>query len=157
VDSTFAAGSTSQLGAGSAIFTGWKWDPANKLKIAFPKLEPGTAQDGGLAGGCKSVTTFQNSAAPVLRGQGGITPNCIGCHAGSNGAATNNLNLTALSGANPDFATACNQALSKVNLTNKLQSPIYVHVTTGAGTHAGGAVNDQNAYLTALQGWWNNE
>ena len=78
-------------------------------------------------------------------------------HAGSNAAATNNMNLTALGGANPDFTTACNQALTKVNLANKLQSPILVHPTTGAATHVGGAVNNAAAFQAGLTGWWNNE
>jgi hypothetical protein len=158
VDQTTNPGTTVQLGAGSASFTGFKWAPDHKLRIVFPKLEPGTLGDaGGLGGGCKSVTSFQTNAAPVLRGQNGVTPNCTGCHAGSNAAATNAMNLTTLAGMNPDFAGACNQALTKVNLQNKPQSSIIVHVTTGAGTHAGGAANPAATYTTGINNWLANE
>jgi hypothetical protein len=156
VDSTFAAGSTAQLGAGSAIFTGWKWAAGNKLKIAFPKLEPGTAQDGGLAGGCKSVATFQSSAAPVLRGQGGMMTVCTQCHGNVNNmGATGALNLISLTGANPDFTTGCNQALSKVNLANKPASPLLVRPNTAA--HAGGIANPYATFAAGINGWLANE
>ena len=110
LDLTVGAGASGQI---SPVFYFQNWVAGSKLKIEFQKIETATVQGGGDAGTgttCKDVTTFQNSAAPSLKA------NCTSCHAGNNANATNSMNLTALN--SNDYATACTQARTQVNLQN---------------------------------------
>jgi hypothetical protein len=148
VDVTVAAGQSAPLGTGDLFL--FKWDDTNKLKIAFNTLEAATpmADAGGMTGGCKSPTTFTSSAVPEI-----MTDGCLGCHAGSNGAATSALDLTQVG---KDNTMACAQALNKVNLTNKPQSAI-IQAPAGTLTHQGGKVQDTQNFTNAMLGWINNE
>jgi hypothetical protein len=148
VDLTIAQGQNAPLGTGDLFL--FKWDDTNKLKIAFTTLEPATPKpDAGMTtGGCKSVTTFTSSAEPEIKNDG-----CLGCHAGSNGAATSALDLTQVG---KDDTMACAQALNKVNLTNKPQSAI-IQAPAGNLTHQGGKVADTQPFTNAMLGWINNE
>ena len=100
------------------------------------------------SGGCKSVATFTSSAVPALQKDG-----CVGCHSGANASAKSALDLTSV-GTND--TAACAQALAKVNLTNKAQSMI-IQAPAGTHAHAGGKVDDTQAFTAALLGWMNNE
>jgi hypothetical protein len=148
VDLTLASAESAPLGTGDLFL--FKWDDTNKMKIAFTTLEPATppADAGMTTGGCKSVTTYTSSAVPEIQKDG-----CLGCHAGSNGNATSALDMTQVG---KDNTMACAQALNKVTLTNKPQSPI-IQAPAGNLTHTGGKVADTAAYTTALLGWINNE
>jgi hypothetical protein len=98
--------------------------------------------------GCKSVAAFVSTAVPELQKDG-----CSGCHAGSNATATGALDLSSLG---RDNAAACAQALNKVDLTNKLESPL-IQAPAGTQTHMGGKVADTQGFTAALLGWINNE
>jgi hypothetical protein len=146
VDQRVAAGKTAPLGAGRLILTDWA--ASNKMRITFTTLEPTQIEaDAGLGGGCKSQATFDSSAVPAIQ-----STQCLTCHQGQNQAATNALNLSTLA---TDRAAACAQALTKVNLANKPQSPIILHVSGGT-THPF-TVPDATAWRNAMLGWINNE
>jgi len=110
-----AAASSSSV---TPVFYFSNWAAGAKLKLQFEKIEPATVagSDAGTGTSCKDVTTFQNSAAPTLKSQ------CVSCHGGGNGTATASMDLTALN--NNDYASACTQAHTQVNLANKTQSNI---------------------------------
>jgi hypothetical protein len=150
VDQKVAAGQTQPIGPGSLILTDFKQE--RKLRILFRKIEPTTvAGDAGTGGGgCKSPNTFIASAKPQLQNTG-----CVNCHRGQNAGATAALDLSQL-GTN-DVA-ACAQALNKVNLTNKPQSPI-IQVAIGGQQHPFTIqdVNARNAYPGQMLNWINNE
>ena len=114
-DLTVAAGASSQI---SPVFYFQNWVVGSKLKIEFQKIQTATVQgsDAGSSTTCKDLTDFQNSAAPSMKA------NCTSCHAGGNTSATNSMNLTALN--NNDYATACTQARTQVNLTTQAQSNV---------------------------------
>ena len=114
-DLSVAAGASGQI---SPVFYFQNWVAGSKLKIEFQKIETATvtASDAGASTTCKDLTDFQNSAAPSMKA------NCTSCHAGNNTSATNSMNLTALN--NNDYATACTQARTQVNLTTQSQSNV---------------------------------
>ena len=125
VDISVPAGGTATIGA---LFYFFNWTTGSKVRIQFQKIETATvaSSDAGVSGGCKDVTTFQNSAAPTLIAQ------CVGCHGGNNGNATAALDLSKLSGA-PNYALACTQAHFKINLANKPQSNLLLAPLNGSG------------------------
>jgi hypothetical protein len=114
-DLTVGAGASGQI---SPVFYFQNWVPGSKLKIEFQKIETATVtqSDAGSSTTCKDLTDFQNSAAPSMKA------NCTSCHGGGNTSATNSMNLTALN--SNDYATACTQARTQVNLTTPSQSNI---------------------------------
>lgn len=149
VDVTAAAGGTKMI---NSILYFYNWQAGSKLRIEFQKIESATVMggDGGMQSGCKDTATFQASAAPQLQ-------QCLGCHAGNNGQATNALDLKALSG-QVNYAQACSQARFKINFQNKAQSPIIVTPRDKLNGHPyqvpGG---NANAYTTGLTNWINKE
>jgi hypothetical protein len=147
LDMGVPAGQSAPLGTGDLFL--FDWTDANKLQIAFTVLEAANVKaDAGAAGGCKSVATFTSSAAPAM-----TKDNCLSCHAGGNGGATAALDLSQM---NKNDTMACAQALNKVNLANKGQSPI-IQAPAGNLTHQGGKVGDTAAFTQALTTWLNNE
>ncbi len=147
LDMSVPAGQSAALGTGDLFL--FDWQDSNKLRIAFNVLESKVVNpDAGVAGGCKSVATFTSSAAPAI-----TKDNCLSCHAGSNAGATGALDLSQL---NKNDTMACAQALNKVTLANKAQSPI-IQAPAGNLTHQGGKVADTAAYTTAITTWLNNE
>jgi len=115
-DLTVGAAGSSQI---TPVFYFSGWVTGSKVKLQFSKIEPATVSgsDGGTSqSACKDVTTFTNSAAPTLKSQ------CVSCHGGGNGTATASMDLTALN--NNDYASACTQAHTQINLANKTQSNI---------------------------------
>jgi hypothetical protein len=146
-DDSIPAGMSDPLGTGDLFL--FDWQDSNKLKIAFTNLESKVvAVDAGMTGGCKSVATFTSSAVPGIQKE-----NCLTCHAGSNAGATGALDLSQLG---KDNTMACAQALNKVTLSNKPQSPL-IQAPAGNLTHQGGKVPDTAAYTTAITNWINNE
>ena len=125
VDISVPAGGTATIGS---LFYFFNWTSGSKVRVQFQKIDKATVagSDAGVAGGCKDVTTFQNSAAPTL------ISTCVSCHGGNNGNATAALDLSKLSGA-PDYAAACTQAHFKLNLANKTQSNLLLAPLNGSG------------------------
>lgn len=140
-DQTVPGGAETVLNPGGALFTAAGWTPfdfaTDKIRIEVEKLEPGKVSVIEQPKVCKNVAMFTANVLPSLRGGGGITPNCAGCHG-------NGLAGLALNG---DAAVACNQVLGKLNEGNIAQSEIVTKVTTGP--HNGGLVNNA-ANWTAL-------
>lgn len=147
LDVSIPAGQSAPLGTGDLFL--FDWQDSNKVKIAFTDLEAKVVSaDAGTTGGCKSVATFTSSAVPGIQKE-----NCLTCHAGSNAGATSALDLSQLG---KDNTMACAQALNKVTLSNKPQSPL-IQAPAGNLTHQGGKVPDTAAYTTAITNWINNE
>lgn len=149
VDAKVAKGQTAVLGPGQMFLLDWK--DTNKIALAFESLEPIEVDpDAGTTGACKSLATFQSSATPVLQGN-----NCLSCHAGSNPGATGALDLSKLT---TDPATACGQALGKIDKANKGNSSLIKRpTTTGNGHPFTVAAGNQTAYTNGILGWANNE
>src|SRR5262249_7001573 len=141
VDLTVGAGSS---GSVVALLYFYNWKPGSKLRIEFQKIETATVMDGG-GQGCKDVATFQNSPAPQMQNM------CVSCHGGANQTAQNALDMKALTG-QVNYATACQQALTKVTLNNKTQSPIIVTPVQKLNNHpfqvAGGNVTSYTNAMT---------
>ena len=147
LDLSVPAGQSAPLGTGDLFL--FDWQDTNKLRIAFNVLESKVVSpDAGAAGGCKSVTTFTTSAAPAI-----TKDNCLSCHAGSSAGATGALDLSQL---NKNDTMACAQALNKVTLANKAQSPL-IQAPAGNLTHQGGKVADAAAFTQAITTWLNKE
>lgn len=158
VDDTAGAGKSIAVGPGTFILTGFSWQATDKLQIEFAKVEAGTVTDtdGGGAVGCKNVNGFKAIAGVFMGGQvngAALTPNCTaGCHK-TGGGGDGALDLNALVLGTPDYTAACNQALTKVTLANKAQSPLILHPTGQMGNHGGGTVSDVAGYTTQINTW----
>jgi len=151
-DLTINAGATGNFDAPYFFFN---WVAGSKLEVQFTKIETatGTGDGGSVQTGCKSVATFQSSAAPEL------INTCVGCHGGNNMNATNALDLSKLKG-NIDYAGACGQALFKVNTTNKTQSNILLAPLNGSGLNHGGGKpygSTNSTGYQAILAWVNKE
>jgi hypothetical protein len=134
-DQTVPGGAETVLAPGSAFITSAGWTPfdlaTDKVRIEVEKLEPGKVQVIEAAKVCKNVANFTANVLPSMRGGGGITPNCAGCH--GNGLAGLSLN-------GADQAVVCNQVLQKLNEADLSKSLIVTKVTVGP--HNGGMVNN---------------
>lgn len=142
VDVVVPGGAESDLPPGSVIFSGNGWRPfvlaTDKIRIEAEKLEPGKVQVVEAPRTCKNVAMFTANVLPSMRGGGGVSLNCAGCH--GNGLAGLNLNSA-------DTTLICNQILLKINAQNVAQSLIVTKVTQGP--HNGGTVAN-GAGWTAL-------
>ncbi len=159
VDDTAGAGKSIAVGPGTFILTGFNWQATDKLQIEFAKIGAGTVAGGDAGaggGGCKNVSGFQ-AIADVFRGGqvngNALTPNCTaGCHK-AGGGGDGALDLNDLVGGSPNYASACAQALTKVNLTDKTKSAIILHPTGQSGNHGGGTVSDVGGYTAQINSW----
>ncbi len=146
-DQTVPGGAETILNPGSAFITSDGWTPfdfaSDKLRIEVEKLEQGKVSVLDKPKVCKDVPGFTANVLPMMKGGGGITPNCNQCH-------NNGLAGLSLSGA--DQTVVCNQVLSKLNEGDITKSLIITKVTTGP--HNGGTVNNAAAW-TAV--WTNNK
>jgi hypothetical protein len=157
VDDSAGAGKSIALGVGTYLLTGFKWAATDKISIEFAKVESATvtAIDGGGGGGCKNVAGFQNIAG-LFQGQV-VQPNCTAaCHK-TGGGGDGALDLNGLAMSPPDFAGACAQALTKVTLANKAQSPLILHPTGQMGNHGGGVVSDVGTFTNMVMTWLQGE
>jgi len=147
-DQTVPGGAETALTQNYALFTSPDWSPfdfgADKIVIQVDKLEPGKVSvlQGPVT--CKDPATFATAVLPSLRGGNGFTPNCSSCH----GAGLANLTLNG-----NDNTAICNSVIAKLNKANIAQSIIVTHLTTGAGTHGGGAINNATNWTNL---WVNN-
>jgi hypothetical protein len=134
------------------ILTGW--NATDRMRIEFTTLAGATvtATDGGsgtTGGGCKSVSTFTSDAVPAIQANG-----CLGCH-NTGGAGNGSLDLSALAANPPDDATACNQALLRVNTQTPAQSDIILAPTGGVANHP--FKNASSTYASMMEAWIANE
>ncbi|MEO6573492.1 MAG: hypothetical protein ABIP89_06615 [Polyangiaceae bacterium] len=148
LDQTTPPATTAALGDGTLYI--YHWQMGAQLKIEFTKLASGTAKDAGAAtGGCKQVASFVTNAVPALQNN-----TCLNCHQGQNGGATGALDLTKVG---TDNAAACAQSLTKVNLTNKPQSPMLLAPLTGnAFPHGGGKIVAAGGTFETMMTTWIN-
>jgi hypothetical protein len=138
-DQTVPGGQETVLAPGSAFITSAGWTPfdiaSDKIRIEVEKLEPGKVQVIEAAAVCKNVANFTANVLPMMKGGGGITPNCASCH--GNGLAGLSLN-------GADQTVVCNQVLGKLNSADITKSLIVTKVTVGP--HNGGLVGNAAAW-----------
>jgi hypothetical protein len=152
-DESFAAGQATTLNPGMLIITGW--NATDRMRIEFTKLEGATVAgvDGGPGttggGGCKSVSSFTANAVPAIQANG-----CLNCH-NTGGPGNGALDLSALAATPADDATACNQALLRVNTQTPAQSDIILAPTGGVANHP--FKNAGASYAQFLEAWIANE
>lgn len=145
-DQTIAPGQTATLNPGLLILTGWS--AADKMKIEFTKLEPGTVMmDGGTttASGCKAVASFVTNAVPAVQQNG-----CLNCH-NTGGSGNASLDLSALAKTPADNAKACAQMLAKADPNNAARSDIILAPTGGVANHP--FQNASANYAQMIEAW----
>jgi cytochrome c553 len=142
---TVAAGSTATLGPGLLVLT--QWSTGAQMKIEFTALVKATVADGGGAttGGCKSVASFTQNAVPAIQAN-----TCLSCH-NTGGSGNPSLDLSGLAANPPDDATACAQALSRVNLQTPAQSDIILAPTGQVANHP--FKNASQSFVTMMETW----
>lgn len=132
------AGSTAQLGGGTAAFIGF--NATDKISISFKALkkfqpDAGGGSGGGETGGCKVLASFKTNALPLFTTNVGVNA-CLSCHGGQNGNATSAMNITGINAA--DDATimnACNQIKTRINTTAPDQSGVFLAVDPANTNH----------------------
>jgi cytochrome c553 len=147
-DQTFAAGQTATLQPGMLILT--DWTAGATMRIEFTKLEAvqtSVGADGGsvLGGGCKAVAQYQANAVPAIQQNG-----CLNCH-NSGGSGNAALDMSALAANPPNYATACNQALTRANPQNPAQSDIVLAPTGGVANHP--FKNASSTFAPMMEAW----
>jgi len=156
VDTKVKEGSDAVLGPGTLVIPQWAADA--KLAISFDAVGPYTVTDvttdGGIEGGatgCKNLPGYQ---AIVGDFTGGLSINCVGCHAGGN--AQNSLDMSFLAGGTPDYKSACAAALNTVALGNKASSPLILAPTGTSLQHTGGKLQaaEQTTYMNDVLNTW---
>ena len=146
-DQTFAAGQTAVLEPGLLLLT--DWSSGDQMRVEFTALAPATASDGGAPGGCKSVASFTANAVPAIQQN-----TCLNCH-NTGGSGNASLDLSALAATPPDDATACAQALNRINPQDPAQSDIILAPTGGVAMHP--FKNASATYSQMMQMWIVNE
>jgi hypothetical protein len=124
------AGDIVQIDGGTAVFGGFS--ATDMVQFGFKALSPFKPDTGTQTQtGCKVLAKFKTNAATQLTTQlalsTGGTTSCASCHAGGNLSAKGAMDLTGITAT--DDATlqmACNQARTRVNLTNTDQSGFYL-------------------------------
>jgi hypothetical protein len=148
VAQTVPAGTSATLGPGILVITGWA--SGDTLQVAMTQFAKATAMDAGTGGGCKSVATFTSDAVPQIQAN-----TCLTCH-NTGGSGNASLDLSALALATPDYATACAQALTRVNTTTPAQSDIIL-TPTGAGNPMHPFKTATAAFVSGMEAWIANE
>ncbi len=99
-----------------------------KLSISFRQIGPAVGTGTTAPAGCKVVTSFtQNARTP-------LSTSCVGCHGGTNGGATNAVDMTKVNDTSTTGqAMACGQILGRVNLTTPAQSGILLAPDPASG------------------------
>lgn len=123
------AGSTAQIGGGTAAFIGF--NAVDKISISFKALkafqpDAGGGSGGGETGGCKVLASFKANAQALFTTNVGAQ-SCLSCHGGQNGNATSAMNITGVNAADdPTILAACNQIKTRVNTTAPDQSGVFL-------------------------------
>lgn len=146
-----------QLGGGTAAFVGW--NATDKISIHFKAIKPfqpdaGTGPGPGGGGGCKVLASFKTNAVPRLQAS------CASCHAGGDANAVSAMNITGFDSATDATAqTACNQVLTRVNLTTPDTSGLFIAPAVGNANHpfAFPDAGTFDAFKTPLLTWINAE
>jgi hypothetical protein len=132
------ANAVAQIDGGTAAFSGFA--ATDMLTFHFKVLSVYKPDSGGtMQGGCKVLAKFKSNAVPQLTAQlalnAGGTNSCAACHAGGNASAKGAMDLTGINATDdPTLQLACNQALTRVNLTNTDQSGFYIAPNPADGT-----------------------
>jgi len=147
-DQSIEPGQTATLEPGMLILT--DWSAGARMRIEFTRIEavqPTAGADGGgvTGGGCKAVAQFQADAVPVIQQNG-----CLNCH-DTGGSGNGALDLSALAANPPDYATACNQALTRADPQNPPQSDIVVAPTGGVANHP--FKNASSTFAPMMEAW----
>ncbi len=142
---TVGAGTTTPLGPGLLVLT--QWSTGAKMKIEFTALVKATLADGGSSttGGCKSVTSFTQNAVPAIQAN-----TCLNCH-NTGGSGNASLDLSGLASNPPDDATACAQALTRINPQNPAQSDIILAPTGQVANHP--FKNASQSFVQMMETW----
>jgi hypothetical protein len=148
VAQTVPAGTSATLGPGILVITGWA--SGDTLQVAMTQFAKAAAMDAGTGGGCKSVATFTSDAVPQIQAN-----TCLTCH-NTGGSGNASLDLSALALSTPDYATACAQALTRVNTTTPAQSDIIL-TPTGAGNPMHPFTTATAAFVSGMEAWIANE
>ncbi|MDB4963516.1 MAG: uncharacterized protein JWP01_3515 [Myxococcales bacterium] len=123
-----------QLQGGTAAFVNFL--ATDKISVLFKIVKayqpdtvgPGPGGVGG--GGCKTVAEFKTNAAPRFQAS------CASCHAGANANATSAMNITGVNSPDDAMVTlACNQILTRVNLTTPDQSGVFLAADPANNNH----------------------
>jgi len=130
-----------QIQGGYAAFPLFK--PNAKISVLFKLVKayqaetPGGPGGGGGGGGCKKLESFKtNARALFAQPAGGAGQSCLACHGGQNANATSALNITGVNaGDDPTVQLACNQILSRANLTTPDQSGVFLAPDPGNNNH----------------------
>jgi cytochrome c553 len=146
-DQTIQPGQSASLQPGMLILT--DWSAGATMRIEFAKLEAVQvsvgADGGGVTGGCKAVAQYQSSAVPAIQQNG-----CLNCH-DTGGSGNGALDMSALAANPPDYATACNQALTRANPQNPPQSDIVLAPTGGVAAHP--FKNASSSFAPMMEAW----
>jgi cytochrome c553 len=129
-----------QIQGGYASFPLFK--PNAKISVLFKIVKayqpetPGGPGGGG-GGGCKKLDDFKTSARALFaQPAGGAAQSCLSCHGGQNGNATSAMNITGVNAADdPTIQLACNQILTRANLTTPDQSGVFLAPDPGNNNH----------------------
>lgn len=144
VDQYIDYGRSEALGPGTLILTNWV--EGGKLQISFENIETYSTMspdggDGGLAGGCVDLDSF-NQNAKASFGQ------CLGCHGGSNGQATAAVDMQGLVN-DADVTNACAQIRNRVNPEDPPQSQLFITTDpNGNAAHPYKFNQNQGAFTT---------
>lgn len=143
VDQTLAPAEAAPLGPGAATIV--SFPPKAQLKVRFEKLEPPAAL--GAARACKAAAAFSQNAAKAITDNG-----CLACHGGADKAAVGAVDMSKLG---TDDAAACAQLLTRVNMTNKKDSPLILAPTSGNTRNHGGGKNipPTSDFVTKILAW----
>ncbi len=140
LDLVVAPGAETTLPPGAALFTGWKWQAGDKLRVQMSKLEPGVLQEAAVVAMCQNPIAFGTAVVPALQ-------TCLSCHAGG-GNAVGAMDLSGLQATPQDFATACVRVMSKVD-KNAPGDSLIVKKNDGRLSHSGMKPADNGAALKA--------
>ena len=126
------ASAEEQLAGGTAAFVGWNIN--DRVSILFKTIKAyqpdAGGGGGGGGGGCKVLASFKTNVVPRLQAS------CASCHAGGDANAVSAMNITGYDSATDATAqTACNQVLTRVNLTTPDNSGLFIAPAVGNVNH----------------------
>ncbi len=150
-DQTINGGADQTLNPGTVVFSGWQWADADKLRIAFFKLEKGVLQEAGVPGTCKDPAKFNTDLAGLFRG--GLSLNCTNGNCHGTNTQGGGFDLRGILGTPPaDLATGCLNVQQRINKTN-VDDSLIMRKISGGLAHSGNTVNaaGQTQLRNALQ------
>ncbi len=152
------ASTEEQLAGGTAAFVGWNIN--DRISILFKTIKPfqpdggGGEGGGGGGGGCKVLASFKTNVVPRLQAS------CARCHGGADANAVSAMSITGFdSVTDATVQTACNQVLTRVNLTTPDNSGVFIAPAVGNVNHpfAFPDAGSFDGFKTPLLTWINAE